>query len=230
MRTQAGYSLTELLMALMLAGLLAAAAAALLQTQAALSRNTTHHAQAAELLRTTAHVLTAETRWSNANVDLRAAAADSIALRAFRASAVVLRVEPDGRLLARLNALRAPDASKDSVLVLTDYGREVHAQLIDASTTPLPCGPGDCYLLRISATAAAGDALLIFESGNYYLSTRALRYRLGAEGRQPLTIDLLDDRLTFFDLFSSSAWLSTRAAAGPVAHLRVRLPFLNQAE
>ena len=222
--------MAELLMALMLAGLLAAAAAALLQTQAALSRNTSHHAQAAELLRTTAHVLTSETRWSNASLDLRASAADSIALRAFRASAVVLRVEPDGRLLARVNAMRAPDATKDSVLVLTSYGREVHSQLLDASATPLPCGPGDCYLLRISASAAAGDALLIFESGNYYLASRALRYRLGAEGRQPLTIDLLDDRLTFFDLFSSSAWLSTRAAAGPVARMRVRLPFLNQAE
>ena len=230
MMRRPGYSVAELLMALMLAGLLAAAAAALLQTQAALSRNTSHRAQTAELLLTTAHVLTSETRWSNARLDLRASAADSIALRAFRASAVVVRVEPDGRLLARLNALRAPDATKDSVLVLTDYGREVQTQLIDASATPLPCGPGDCYLLRISATAAAGDALLIFESGNYYLSARALRYRLGAEGRQPLTIDLLDDRLTFFDLFSSSAWLSTRAAAGPTAHMRVRLPFLNQAE
>jgi hypothetical protein len=217
-------------MALMLAGLLAAAAAALLQTQAALSRNTTHHAQAAELMRTTAHVLTAETRWSNANLDLRAAGVDSIALRAFRASGVVVRVQSDGSLLVRLNALRAPDATKDSVLVLTDYGRELRAQLINALATTLPCGPGDCYLLQITATAAAGDVLLIFESGNYYLTTRALRYRLGAEGRQPLTTDLLDDPLTFFDLFSSSAWLSTRAAAGPVVRMRVRLPFLNQAE
>ena len=38
-----------------------------------------------------------------------------------------------------------------------------------------------------------GGAALVFESGTYYLSQRALRYRIGAEGRQPLTDELLRD-------------------------------------
>ncbi len=225
-----GYSLVELLIALTLAGLLGAAAAALLQAQAGLSRMAAHQAQSAEVLRTAAHVLAMETRWSDARRDLRAANADSLALRAFRASAVVVRVEPDGRLLARLSALRAPDPAKDSLLILTDQGNEEAAQLIDAISSQFPCGPGECYLLRVSRPARAGDVLLLFESGTYYLTTRALRYRLGAEGRQPLTGEELDDRQTFFDLTAASAWLGTRADPRGTDRLRVRLPFLNQPE
>ena len=39
----------------------------------------------------------------------------------------------------------------------------------------------------------AGGAALVFESGTYYLSQRALRYRAGAEGRQPLTEEVMRD-------------------------------------
>ena len=231
MSRSGGYSLVELLIALTLAGLLGAAAAALLQAQSALSRTAAHQAESAEVLRTSAHVLATETRWSNGGRDVRSAAPDSLALRAFRAVAVVLRIEPDGRLFARLDALRTPEPDKDSVLVLMEYGNEQAAQLVEAVSSQLPCGPGACYLLRISQPAQPGSVLLLFESGTYYLTTQALRYRLGAEGRQPITAELLDDRLTFFDLaLSPGAWLSTRARTGVSDGLRLRLPFLNQTE
>ncbi|MEX2282866.1 MAG: hypothetical protein WEE89_10335 [Gemmatimonadota bacterium] len=231
MNRSGGYSLVELLTALTLAGLLGCAAAALLQAQAALSRSAAHQTEAADALRTSAHVLTMETRWSDGVKDVRASAPDSLALRAFRASAVILRIEPDGRLFTRLQALRAPDPTKDSVLVLMEFGREETAQLTEATASHLPCGQGACYLLRISQPVQPGSVLLIFESGTYYLTTRALRYRLGAEGRQPITAELLDDRLTFFDLsLSKGAWLSIRARTGGYHQLRVRLPFLNQTE
>jgi hypothetical protein len=218
-------------MALMLAGLLGSAAAALLQGQSALSRSAAHQAATAEALRTSAHLLAMETRWSDGMRDVRASAPDSLALRAFRASAVVLRIEPDGRLFARLHALRAPDPNKDSVLVLLEHGREESAQLVEATPSPLPCGSGTCFLLRISRPAQPASVLLVFESGTYYLTTRALRYRLGAEGRQPITAELFDDGQTYFDLaLSKGAWLSIRAPAGGHDQLRVRLPFLNQSE
>jgi hypothetical protein len=40
--------------------------------------------------------------------------------------------------------------------------------------------------------------VLLFESGTYHIANRALRYRLGTEGRQPLTDELIDDRRSGF--------------------------------
>jgi hypothetical protein len=41
---------------------------------------------------------------------------------------------------------------------------------------------------------------MIFESGTYYLSQRALRYRIGGEGRQPITEEFLRDGLSTLQL------------------------------
>jgi hypothetical protein len=56
--------------------------------------------------------------------------------------------------------------------------------------------------------------MLIFESGSYHLSSRALRYRIGAAGRQPLTAEALhlpgsrftalDDHAFRFDIAGES--------------------------
>jgi hypothetical protein len=228
-----GYSLLELVVGLVLTALVGSAATALLHTQATLSRVASHQAATAEVVRTAAHVLAAETRWSDPLRDLRALNADSLALRAFRASAIVIRSQPDGRLLIRLNGSRAPDPAKDSVLVLRGAAEEQRARLLEAAPSSLPCGRGgDCYLFQLSNGAQAGDLLLVFESGIYYLTARALRYRLGAEGRQPITPELFDDARTFFDLGagSSAAWLSTPVRPGSTGWLHVRLPWLNQAD
>jgi prepilin-type N-terminal cleavage/methylation domain-containing protein len=232
MTGRAGYSLIEIVIALTLAGLLAAAAAALLHAQARLARNTATQSLAAEVMRTSAHVLASETRWSDPRRDVRALSADSLALRAFRASARVSRIEPNGMLLIELNGLRAPDPAKDSVLVLRDSTYEIGAQVIDASIAT-GCSPQpECFRVMLSQPALPGDLLLFFESGNYYLTARALRYRLGAEGRQPLTNEVLSDALTFFDpaAGSTSAWLRLPPRTTGAPPLRVRLPFLGQVE
>jgi hypothetical protein len=73
--------------------------------------------------------------------------------------------------------------------------------------------------------------LLLFESGNYYLSSRALRYRIGAAGRQPLTPDLFDLNATHFARRAPNALeyylvprgTTTRATMG-VVHYPLRTP------
>jgi hypothetical protein len=46
---------------------------------------------------------------------------------------------------------------------------------------------------RLGVNPPPASALLTFESGSYHLSGRALRYRIGSAGRQPLTSEALRD-------------------------------------
>lgn len=214
---RAGYTLSELLVALALAGLVGSIAAALLQSQSGVARRTAERARRNEALRTASHVLTSELRWLNAS-DVRSLSSDSIALRAFRGSAVVCALAGSGALV-RYRGVRLPDATKDSLLVLRDTVFEARAALLAAAPQQEGCSAGaDQQLQHIAASAAlqVGDVLAFFESGSYYLSGNALRYRLGAEGRQPVTAELFDDRDTQFALLSGSyaqARLSTRSQA-----------------
>jgi hypothetical protein len=57
------------------------------------------------------------------------------------------------------------------------------------------------------------SVLLLFESGAYYLTAGALRYRLGAEGRQPVTTELFLPPFTRF-VAGSEAGFSSRPGRG----------------
>jgi hypothetical protein len=87
------------------------------------------------------------------------------------------------------------------VLVLGADSAEGRAALIGVERARAGCGSndaGEVQRWRIEHPVRAGDVLVLFESGTYYLSDGALRYRLGREGRQPLTAEWLDDRRSRF--------------------------------
>jgi prepilin-type N-terminal cleavage/methylation domain-containing protein len=224
-----GFSLLELLVALTLGGLVLSAATATLLSQTRLARVTAAQAQRNEVLRVAAQVLSTETRWLNAARDVRAWSSDSLSLRAFRASGTVCHVQQDGSALASLVTLRAPDADKDSLLILRDSSIELAAQLLSAAPATAPCGTARTFSLRTSEQLHSGDVVLLFESGNYYLADRALRYRLGGEGRQPLTEEAFVAARTHFlpGLGGGAAELRMAGAPPSEESMQLRLSFLG---
>jgi type II secretory pathway pseudopilin PulG len=224
-----GFSTIELLVALTLGALVAGAALALLVGQSRLVRSTGDAADAAEALRTATQVLSAETRWLVPTLDVRAVARDSLSLRALRGSGVVCALDPAYGAVVRYRGLRDPDPSKDSVLIERGPHTEVTALLLGVITTGAVCDSVPAIKLAVNQPLAVGDLLLVFESGNYYLSSGALRYRLGAEGRQPITAVLFDDaRSSFGSAASWSALIGVTAQRGrSMSSTRIRLPFLK---
>jgi hypothetical protein len=68
--------------------------------------------------------------------------------------------------------------------------------------------------VRLAGLQQTPAVVLIFESGTYYLRDRALRYRIGSEGRQPIT----DER------FASGRGAVMHDAAASVLAVRVAWP------
>jgi hypothetical protein len=175
--------------------LLAAALCGLLITQLRVARSLTDRAQAGEAVRLTAAVLQGEARRLAAG-DVRAIASDSLAIRAFRGIGVPCH-SAGATVYVRYRGDRLPEPAKDSVLAVlaVDTGGNSTVALLDARPDAhIMCsaGPGERVLqLRLAASLDSAAAVLVFESGRYFISNRALRYRIGAEGRQPLTAELL---------------------------------------
>jgi hypothetical protein len=192
---RSGAALTELLAGMTLAALAATLVGGLLTAQLRLARHVTARAASADAVRLTLAVLGGETRRATPG-DIRAAAADSIALRSFRGMGIACG-EHDGLLHVRYRGDRLPDPRKDSVLLVRGASEEHALALLDTRTgTASDCmpRPGE-EVLRWQLSAPpdnTGGVILVFESGSYYLASRALRYRLGAEGRQPLTAELFE--------------------------------------
>lgn len=183
LRVHEGMTLVECLVALVLASLVSAAVISVLATQNRLLQGLTATSSDAEALRATAAVLGEELRWSDPARDIQAIGGDSVVLRAFRGGGRVCAVMTDA-ITVEYQGARAPAPEKDSLLVLTGVG-ELAFAIRDVMGAA--CGPRPGIRLRVDGTASAGAYALVFESGSYFLRDRALRYRLGNEGRQPLT-------------------------------------------
>ena len=121
-----------------------------------------------------------------ADVDWTVFPPDSIRLRAFRGTGWPCR-SPEGDLTipVRWEGIRAPDSSKDSVLVLGGDGAWRVVDLVAVT------GAGPCVAWTLDALVPSPVLLRLFESGSYHLGSGALRYRRGGGGRQPLTEDVL---------------------------------------
>lgn len=228
-----GHSLPELLVALTLFGLLSVSAASVFRSHMRLAQRAVDRAERADALRIATLVLSAETRFLRADRDVFVATADSVRLRAYRGMAIVCATS-GAVAFVRYTGLRDPNPQKDSVLLLRGDTLETTAGVVGASGSAA-CGAGDQpgWRLELSRAAASGDILLIFEAGTYYLTGSALRYRLGAEGRQPITTERLDDRSTRFEAMQHGVLrlsLATRAlpAIGERDQVHVRIPMLNQ--
>lgn len=186
------FTLAELLVALVLGGVLGSVLIGTLAVQLRLARAAGERVSDGDALRTASHVLAGELRRITPR-DLRASSPDSVAIRAFRGAG--LACAPGGpEVPVRYRGDRLPDPRKDSVLVIRYDGSERAAGLVDVRAAPIPgeCRPAPGEVAQVWTLSAHADGaaiLLVFETGAYHLSARALRYRTGAEGRQPLTTE-----------------------------------------
>src|SRR5690606_14160692 len=133
---------------------------------------------------------------------VRSIGSDSVAARIMRGMAIVCGKE-SGQLRVRYRGLGLPDPSKDSVL---QVGMENTAPLTSARTdsTACPTRAGETALVMAwPAEAAAGTVWLVFEAGSYHLNNYALRYRRGAESRQPITNEVINHTRCYFSADSS---------------------------
>ena len=203
MRARAGISLTECMVALALGSVVTSAAATTLAGQARLLRALMAQQADAEAARVAAGVLRDELRWLDAATDIRGVAGDSLAIRVLRGSGIVCAATAS-ELHVRYDGMRLPDPAKDSILIVTARASRVVALLgaesgascasadssaDDPAAEAARTGDGVPLRLRVLDETGATDAALVavFESGVYFVRDAALRYRLGREGRQPLT-------------------------------------------
>lgn len=206
-----GFSLVELLVALAVTGVVAGALFGLLHGQERLARAQADGVAAAEALRLSAFVLSGELRLLQPDEDLARIAPESAAVRALRGLALACGASAAGALV-RYRGARAPDPAKDSVLLLRADSAALPLPLAGVAAAPGACaaGPGErveLWALGEAAPLPVGSAALLFESGTYALTRGALRYRRGASGRQPLTVEWLVD--------AASGLQALDAAGGP---------------
>lgn len=123
--------------------------------------------------------------------------ADSVALRAFRGTAVVC-VSNGADLSVSYRGDRALDTAKDSVLVLDGDARWVVAAVTSVARAPGVCGGAGDQRWRLDRVVAQASVGRVFERGAYSLAASSLRYRRGLGGRQPLTYPRLDSVGTGF--------------------------------
>lgn len=202
-----GTSLAELAVTMWLIAMIGAILVALLRTQSRVAGHSADRAEALDALRTAGAVLTADLAPILPSADLHGIGEDTAALRVFRGVAVVCGFT-GGDPLVRYRGLRRADPAKDSVLVLT-AGVERGDSLRGSSPAAGECGSsGDesVFRLRLGTALAEHDLLLIFEAGSYHLD-RALRYRRGAGGRQPITAEVFAGESRFTTLAGATGEL-----------------------
>lgn len=186
-----GASLVELCLAITLAGVVFGALLQAVSGFRALAGRHRERVALSAAWRLSGSVLAAELRAVEPGTDLHAAGGDTVALRVFRGAGIVCG-RAAGTVHVRYRGQRRPEPAKDSVVVVVDHGETVHA-LLSAATAAGACGAaaGDEVLaVRLAEPPAPGALLLVFEAGSYHASGRALRYRRGRSGRQPLTAEL----------------------------------------
>jgi hypothetical protein len=195
-----GYAAAEAVVVLALSALIAACLAAALLTQSRVVRAVSERVAYNDVSRVVLHVLPAELRWLDPARDIRAFSHDSIAARWVRASGTICAVQ-GSMVWLRLRGMRQPDDGKDSLLVITAADERVLPLNTTASDdTRCHAGDGERIYRTTMNAPPAGAVVLIFESGTYYVTQHALRYRIGGEGRQPLTAELLRDAGTRLEL------------------------------
>ena len=158
-----------------------------------------------EAHRTVEFILGGELR-DLAAADVTRRGAEAMGLRAARGSGALCSAD-GGRVSLRYSGSRRPEPEKDSVLLVAGGGAEEIRAVMAVSDGA--CG-GDGLTLTLDQPAAARRGFaVVFERGSYHASGGAIRYRLGREGRQPLTEAL----------FSRTAFAPGQGAAGVLVRL-----------
>ena len=232
-----GATLVETLVALLI-GLLVVQAgmSAVGRTRSAHAR-VMERADALSAVRLTGALVRAETAAGRRDADW-VMAADSVALRAYRGTGLACgEHEAPERIVVSYAGYRRPDPTKDSVEVVYADGARAVLALIGVTAGPPTCWGAPLeggIALELGGPAPPGGVLVrVFERGAYSLSGRALRYRRGAGGRQPLTPEILeresrwrlaDGRLSAELVWRVRADPGVTTGTGPVPLRRWRVP------
>jgi hypothetical protein len=181
-----------------------------MKSQAQLLRHTSERAATDESLRTARGILHAELRDISAT-DLHGVGFDSLALRVFRGFGIVCAVSDEGVVL-RYRGLREPDPTKDSLLLIAQE-RTTAFRLVTDRPLCVPRLGEQSFTIAPIDPLPDGSLVLLFESGTYHIANRALRYRRGTDGRQPLTDELFDDRRSGFRMEAGGVRVLLQGAA-----------------
>jgi hypothetical protein len=208
-----GYVMAEAIVVLALTMLIGVTLCSALEMQSRLARSVGERIAHNDAARVAMHIVPSELRSSDPRSDIRASASDSIAARWFRGSGPVCDVSGTA-VWIRMRTMREPDPAKDSLLLIGPTGDEKTAAISSVASDPAHCpgaDGGEVYRINVGPVSPASDpvAAMFFESGSYYLSQRALRYRLGGEGRQPLTEEFMRDAGSSFALSVDTLGAST---------------------
>jgi hypothetical protein len=196
-RPRSGTSLVELVVAMVSLALLAAITAAFFRVQTHVATVVSGRSESLDAIRTVVGLADRELRFL-APGDF-AAAADSVALRAFRGAGVVCDTAR-GEANVRYIGIRDPDPTKDSLLV-ADSSALVVGLMASRVAAPSACSlrPGEQALsLRAAHGLVPGTSIVVFERGVYLFAAGAFRYRRGRSGRQPVTAEVFDDATSGF--------------------------------
>lgn len=192
-------TVAELLLVFWLYALVLAALARFLADHAGLAAGQRDLVRLREAARTAEVVLGTELRWL-ASADVNAGSPAAFAVRAVRGGGPACSVAAE-ELGVRYRGGRWPEPRKDSLLFVHRGGEAVRAV---TGVSVGGCG-GAGLLIGIDAPIAArGGLALVFEPGSYHAAAGAIRYRLGAAGRQPITEAI----------FRSAAFAPGQGAAG----------------
>ena len=219
-----GFTLVEVVAAMTLMGVATALIYGSLAAQVRLARAAAERAASAEAVRTAGHVIAGEARRMTAT-DVIAASADSMAIRAFRGVAITCGYDGD-RVIVRYRGDRLPDPAKDSVVAADDVDQRVTRLAETRPGTATGCAPDPGELVlewTLGTPFDSAGVLILFERGSYFISGKALRYRRGAEGRQPLTAELIRHPPSRFDLDSGAVTVHLAAGRRPTVRVRAAL-------
>jgi hypothetical protein len=164
-----------------------------------LARAPAARALEADAVRTTTAVVAGELRRASVE-DVLAVSPDSLAMRAFRGFAVVCSLSVQQAVVS-YRGDRIADPVKDSAVWIGTAGAAAVVAITSVSAGSQLCalpGGGTAQTWHTQPVLPGPGVLLLFEGGSYYLTSNALRYRVGAGGRQPLTAALFADPPSFF--------------------------------
>ena len=227
MRTRSGFTLVELLVAIVILTVVAGATIGLLANTQRVTHTQAARASLQQSVRTSASLLPAELRElaaSGRGADLLVLASDSITYRAMRGLAVVCAVSPT-ELRVRAGpgwrfGYRQPAPGRDSLLLFVDHDPAAAADdrwlpLALSSVAPSRCGAEPALALRVAldtiaaplAAIPVGAPVRLFEVMQLRLYSSAGSWWLGArsvsagETLQPLLGPLLPGgfALTYLD-------------------------------
>jgi hypothetical protein len=211
-RGRGGWLLVEVVVAMALGVVMLGVVAATVRATLVGARIVSSRVEALEAVRTTWVVLEEELGKGRPCHDWHLADDGAVALRAFRGFGRVCD-SGLGTLQLAYRGRRLPEVDRDSLLVLTTGGAWIPASLQGVVTgSECPLGTGERSLTLTTSTAWPSPPVLVrvFERGSYHLTDGALRYRRGAGGRQPLTLELFAPASRF-----------ERTTEGVVAHVEI---------